>query len=481
MKRGLLIISVLVSSIVSAQYGVDRIRTFSMKHTDLENDHHSIQPTIRYANPSADTAKTSIFSSSDNKRSWLFTPVLDSYFQYDTSMHFRASGGVNFEKTWGKWYNRTQVVGGITSQEDFTQNHAAFRPLNNRPNNFFLDIRSRLAYTPNDQLHIAVGLDNQFFGEGYRSLIQGDQVAPAPFALIRANFWKLEYGLMYQFFHENNLTKRRLDWKYNTTHYLSWNATSNFNVTFFESVMFQGKDSTYKRGYEVEYLNPFVFFRPQEYSLGSTDNMMMALQTSYYFAQKKHAVYMQFSLDEFALKAIVKRTKWWANKYGFQLGMKGVFGRWNYRIEGNVVRPYTFSHISSNQNNGNLGLPLGHYLGSNFVELLTQFQVDLSPIKLSLFSSFVLKGYNDGTINYGGNIYQDYITHPKEYGNTIGQGLTQRMINLQVQAATLLQKVQMEFYIQLGGQYAWGEMGNKVTPSFLIGVRNNLFQERKIH
>lgn len=494
--RYLTLISFLIPCLLSySQGGIDRIRNFSLKpdFPYKRNLHHSIQPLIR-TNPLtlekgiSDTftieiiqKNTPLFSNpKEAKRPVVILPASDSYFQYDTAVSYRAAAGFNFEKTWGKWYNRTLLTSGWSLREDYTQTHIAFSPMQDRNAYWFTDIRTRLGYTPNDMLHISAGIDNQFFGEGYRSLIQGDQVAPNPFVQFRVNFWNLEYGLLYQFLHDNNYANKTRDWKYNTTHYLSLNIGSNFNIMLLESVIFQSKDSTYKRGYEVEYLNPFVFFRPQEYSLGSTDNVLLALQSSYYFASKKHCVYFQLPLDEFVLKEIKKRSKWWANKYGLQLGIKGQFKRWSYQLEGNLVRPYTFSHISSGQNNGSLGLPLGHYLGSNFAEILATAQIPFKNFQLTLFSSFYLKGYDDSSISYGGDIYKSYTSHPKEYGNTIGQGITQRAISFQANASTTLTKLQLELYVQAGMQVSWGEMGSSNSPLLCLGLRSNLFNERKI-
>jgi hypothetical protein len=483
MQYPILIAFLLSCSLSYSQGSIDRIRHFNLKQDvpSYRTIHHSIQPLIRYTQTKPDTSifKTH-FNAKDSDRSFAILPASDSYFQYDTALSYRAALGFSFEKTWGKWYNRTLLTSGWSLREDYTQAHAAFSPLQNRNSFWFTDIRTRLGYTPNEMLHISTGIDNQFFGEGYRSLIQGDQVAPNPFVQFRMNFWNLEYGLLYQFLHDNNLTNKTRDWKYNTTHYLSMNIGSNFNVMLLESVIFQSKDSTYNRGYEVEYLNPFVFFRPQEYSLGSTDNVLLALQSSYYFSNKKHCVYFQLPLDEFVLKEITKRSKWWANKYGLQLGVKGQFKRWSYLFEGNLVRPYTFSHISSGQNNGSLGLPLGHYLGGNFAELIASARVPFRNFQLTLFSSFYLKGYDESSISYGGDIYKSYISHPKEFENTIGQGLTQRAVSFQANASTTLNKLQLELYAQAGLQYSWGEMGSSTNPLICLGMRSNLFNERKI-
>ncbi len=480
MKKWLLhIVFVFIWCNFFAQVASGRLADFHWSTTENRHVHSAILPLIRQS--STFDSLVPWIDSTDKKRRYLFQPAIDSYIQYDTSFHFRTAAGVNFEKSWKKIYNRTSLIGGWSSREDHTQNHAAFVPITSAKQAPFIDFRTRFTYTPNEFLHISTGIDNQFFGEGYRSLIQGDQVAPSPYFQLRTNFWHLEYGILYQFLHENNLSKNRLDWKYNTLHYLSWNATRNWNITLLESVTFQGKDSTYRRGYEVEYLNPFVFFRPQEYSLGSTDNILLAAQTSVYYLKRKHAVYLQFVLDEFVLKAIMKRTKWWANKYALQLGFKGIFKKWNYLVEGNIVRPYTFSHINSRQSGGNLGRPLGHYLGSNFVELLAQAQIPMKFVSISFFSSFVLKGFDESAQSMGGDIYKNYITHPKEYGNTIGQGLTQRFVNFQARISTYISKLQWELYFQTGFQYQWGELKEQTIPTLTFGIRSNLFQNRRLY
>ena len=60
--------------------------------------------------------------------------------------------------------------------------------------------------------------------------------------------------------------------KFSSAHILSWNISKWLNLSVFESVIWQGKDSLNNRGFDINYLNPFVFFRPIEYSIGSADN-----------------------------------------------------------------------------------------------------------------------------------------------------------------------------------------------------------------
>ena len=438
-------------------------------------NHNSVLPVIRVTQPS-DTGSQIEIVQKKHAISVRFNPDFAS--QYDTSLFYRAAAGVSIETFHNnKWYTRTSLSAGWSTREGQNQVHTAFLPLHNRNEFIYTNIRTRIAYTPNHYFHVAAGIDNQFFGEGYRSLLQSDQTAPNPFLLMRASIWRLEYGLLYQFYHENTPTARA--WKFGATHYLSYNVTRNWNITAFESVLFQPKDGQFNRAFEVEYLNPIVFFRPQEYSLGSSDNVLLGIQTSYRI--KQHTIYGQLLLDEFVLKEIRSRSQWWANKYGAQLGVKGKIRKWTYRVEGNLMRPYTFSHINDGQNGGNQGLPLAHPLGSNFAELLAQVNYPLTPqLALQAYGVFQLKGYDNDSLSWGGDIYQSYGNRPKEYDNTIGQGITLRTVRVGCQLIYTLPKWKSSVYLDPQVALQWGDLQRSITPAVTIGWRSSLFQERKL-
>ena len=63
----------------------------------------------------------------------------------------------------------------------------------------------------------------------------------------------------------NNLGRK----KHSATHYLNFPISSSFNIGIFESVLWQSKTQYENIGYEISYLNPIIFYRPIEFSLGS--------------------------------------------------------------------------------------------------------------------------------------------------------------------------------------------------------------------
>lgn len=419
------------------------------------------------------------------RNSFSIRPLSESYASFDSVFNYRASIGVGMSFQNKRWYSRSQFLSGWSTRETIDQEHPAFMPQHNHSYYWFNDIRTRTHFRASKNMDLSFGIDNHFIGEGYRSLLLSNQNAPAPFVMMRVNFWKLEYGLLYQAYHENDTAGNI--WKFNAQHYLSWNATKNFNITLLEQVLFQPKDGPFVRGFDVEYLNPIVFFRPQEYSLGSSDNVILGLQTSYKMG--KHKIYGQLSLDEFVLDEIKNKTRWWANKYGAQLGVRGTTGNFSYLVEGSVIRPYTYSHVNSGQNVGNMGLAAGHPLGSNFAELLSvvSFRHRIANgedgyyfMNHKAFMAFQLKGFDADSLSWGGDIYESYVFRPKEYDNTIGQGITMRSFVFGIQSSYSMRNLPFEYYVQLSGNYSWGELKSTFSPSAVVGVRSNLFQTRRL-
>jgi hypothetical protein len=440
------------------------------KNLDFNHDH--IQPAIRKVIDPKHCGKDSAHANV-----LVIQLISDSYAQYDTAFRYRASVGFQGEWISKKWHNRTRFLSGWNLREDHRQDHAFLLPLHNRNAYWYNDFRTRFSYTHNDVLQTSFGIDQQFYGEGYRSLLQGDQIAPNPFAQMRVKFWRLEYGLLYQFLHEQDSTRYL---KFQASHYLSWNVTNKWNITFYEAVLFQPKDGNLKRGFEIEYLNPIAFFRPQEYSLGSADNVLLGAHT--HIRLLNHTIYGQLSLDEFVLGEIRNRTRWWANKYGVQLGLKGKLGKLEYRLEGNVIRPYTYSHINFGQNSGQLGRPMGHPLGSNFAEILAQLQTRYKLFHVMGYAVFQLKGYDSDTVSWGGDVYKPYTMRPAtlEYGNTIGQGTTIRSFELGLSIQHPLPAVPLQAYCQIAGKYSWGDISARFDPILVLGIRSALFSPRRL-
>ena len=389
----------------------DSVMTHSVR------SHESLKPEIRLLPRNLAIQNDSI----THKKRLSLSPLADFNGSYFNGIAFRTGLGVNIELQSPKWYFRVGAVGGVGSLDSIFNTRAYYQEeMNNHYN--YVDVRGRLSYTPNAIFNFQCGLDNQFIGEGNRSLLLSDYATPYPFAQIRTKFWRVEYTVLYQFMRE----KTDLGWKSKNeaTHYLSLNVAKWLNLSVFETVIFKAKDTLLNRGFEAEYLNPVIFYRPQEYSLGSSDNVLLGFNISSKF--KGQTIYSQVMLDEFFLKEIRARSGWWANKFGIQFGVKGRFksvaGKFFYRAEYNFVRPYTYAHIDETQNYGNQGHALAHPYGSSFHEILGELKWQNKSFLLKLFASYYLIGSDINGENYGSNIYQSYNFRPFEYGHFAGQG-----------------------------------------------------------
>lgn len=382
--------------------------------------HSSVKPAINWNRPK--DGLLNIGSKSKSSVGFL-NPLLDLNYRFIDDSQYRLGGGIgiesNFEK---KWYYRANIVGGV-GNGDSTFRSNGYIVNGDSANYSYLDMRGRISFSPNEVFNFQVGLDHNFIGEGNRSLFLSDYGKPYPFGQIRTRFWRLEYTIMYQFYKEQAGDKWRN--KNGATHYISFNAAKWLNIGIFETVIFQPKDTVLNRGYDAEYLNPVIFYRPQEYSLGSSDNVLLG--ASFTVKYKKHTLYGQIIIDEFSLVEVKAKSGWWATKYGWQLGIKGRFqaGKTSifYRTEYNIIRPYTYSHINSGQNYGNQGMTLSHPLGSNFMELLGEIKAQRGKWSLKTFVSYSLQGLDKDGFSYGANVYEPYTNRPYEYNHYISQGL----------------------------------------------------------
>lgn len=338
-----------------------------------------------------------------------------------------------------------------------------------------------LSYSPNKIFNIQAGQDKHFWGDGYRSLFLSDASAPFPFLKLTTNIWHLTYVNLYTILKDatnpSGMKKDQLA-KYATFHYLGWNATKRINIGLFESIVWQGSDSTRHRGYDVNYLNPVMFFRPTEYSLGSSDNAFVGFSFKIK-AFKKQQFYGQLLLDEFVLKEVVADTGWWGNKQAFQLGFKSfdlfTVNRLNFQTEFNYVRPYTYAHGSVQQNYANMNEPLAHPLGANFIESATFLNYRYKRLFIEAKCIYALYGDDSAGTDFGKNIFISYTNRGNDYHNYTAQGFQTKLITASLRAAYMLD-IRMPLKIELGfaDRILQTSYSAKQTPYIFLGLRMDL-------
>jgi hypothetical protein len=404
-------------------------------------------------------------------------PLTDIGGQYDIGRNLNYRAGLGFALETEPFKKSYLRVGALGMYGNF---NLPFEPyyLNELTQNVYLQPTARFSYTPNSIFNFQIGMDENFIGEGSRSLLLGDYGRSYPFGQINANFWRIQYTLLYQFMQERFQDKNR--GKFMASHLLSWNATKNLNFNVFESVVFQPRDTLLYRGFEVEYLNPIVFFRPQEYAIGSSDNVLIG--AGFNFHWKKQMIYGQGVLDEFLLSAFRERNGWWGNKFGAQLGWKGKhdFGALPlfYRVEANFVRPFTYAHLNAMANYGNRGASIAHPLGANFAEVLIEGKTKIKELNIQLFLSGGWQGFDKDNKSYGGNIYRPYTQRPGDLGYTIGFGEKNNFVRGVIHVSKcILREGNIHAFGEIQFRYNSSTLLNKFSVLPSIGLRSNLWND----
>lgn len=303
-----------------------------------------------------------------------------------------------------------------------------------------------LSYTPADFLNVQFGHGKNFIGDGYRSLLQSDVASPYPFLKLNATFWKIKYTSTWMWLKDVRpevVVDDAFLTKYMANHYLSWNVNKRLNIGLFESVMWA---DTNGRGFDVNYLNPIIFFRAIEFQTGQgAGNAILGLSSKYKWNNKVN-IYGQFVLDEFSLSDVKAGDKSWKNKFGFQLGAKyfNAFKVDNLLLQAeyNQVRPYTYSHNTQILNYGHFNQPMAHLWGANFREFVLigryNYQRWFGDAKLIIGQRGLDYNTDEDSFSYGGDIYRDYNARNADTGIKIGQGNKTNSFMAELQAGYLL-------------------------------------------
>ena len=430
-------------------------------------------------------------------------PLLDLQAGFDLLRNkfvSEKSGGVYFRKDINHDFSAAvSVIGGNASFPVFTDtviNGTSIIPgygiaYKNPTGYQWANLSGYISYTPKSLFNFQLGKDKHFIGDGYRSLLLSDVANNYPYFRTSINIWNIQYSCWYSWFRDiysAGAIKANFLNRFGTFHYLSWNISKNINLAMFESIIWQGTDSNRVRQFDVNYLNPVIFFRPVEYSLGSSDNAFMGVNFSWKFAGK-FKLYVQGIADEFYLKEIKKQNGWWANKQGFQLGLKhiDVFGLKNMTIQAefNTVRPYTYSHGSPQQSYTHFNQPLAHPFGANFYEGIGMIGYKNKRWSFDLKTVYAIVGMDTAgsSVSMGQNIFISYINRPKlsngnpmDFGHYTGQGVETKFFQSDLKITCYL-KPEMNLRMELG--YIQTNLSNSLgfirqAPFFYIAIRSSM-------
>lgn len=289
----------------------------------------------------------------------------------------------------------------------------------------YFDGRGYITFGITKYIDVAFGYDKNFIGNGQRSLFLSDFGNSNLFLKLNTRIKRFNYQNL--FMELTNAYRRGgdrlLDKKYAAMHHLDIDVTKWLNVGLFEAVVFGRKNKI-----ELGYLIPVIFLRSIERENGSPDNSLAGLDFKANVA-KTAQVYGQLLLDEFKLSELTSSKGWWANKYGYQLGVKYIdaftIKNLDLQAEWNRVRPFTYSHDDSLANYSHYNQPLAHPLMANFNEWIGVVRYRPIPKwQLEGRIMYYIQGRDStSNVNFGSNLfYPNTWGRNGDYGYDVGAG-----------------------------------------------------------
>jgi hypothetical protein len=346
-----------------------------------------------------------------------------------------------------------------------------------------------VSYTPSKYFNIQLGHGKTFLGDGYRSLLMSDNASSYPFFKINTTFWKLKYTNTWMSLRDvrPEVTEDgSFRTKYMANHYLSYNITKRLNIGLFESVIWQNDNG---RGFDVNYLNPIIFYRAIEFSTGSRGGNALIGITTKYKVNDRVNIYGQLIIDEFSSSDVFGGNGSYKNKTGYQLGLKyyDAFSLKNLYLQAeyNRVRPYTYSHNTVVLNYGHNNQSLAHTLGANFSEFIGIARYQRGRIYADAKFIMAKRGFEfntpENSFFYGGNIYGTEDDRVSDSGNDLAQGNTTDFFHAEVQAGYIINpatnlKIYGSFiYRNFNPEVATQTVFKNQTTWVNFGLRTDLF------
>ncbi|HLA64795.1 MAG TPA: hypothetical protein VK610_10240, partial [Rhodothermales bacterium] len=279
-------------------------------------------------------------------------------------------------------------------------------------------------------VEVRFGRDRNRWGPGTNSLSLSDYAPAYDQLQIRARVWRLAYtSLVARFTDPRSPTGSDtfLPSAYGAFHRLTLALPYRTELSLYESVIF-ADDSTggRRRGFELAYLNPILFYRALEGDLGSPDNVLLGASAAW-TPVRGARVYGDLFLDELRVSQLSE--SWWGNKWAFMLGahavVPGVDGL-DARVEFARLRPYLYSHRSLSTAYVHYGDGLGHTAGPNAQDLSLFLRYRPTPaLHAALDVAYTLRGRNTDSLNYGSDPRVSYDTRVGDFGITQFQGVRQ--------------------------------------------------------
>jgi hypothetical protein len=347
-----------------------------------------------------------------------------------------------------------------------------------------------ISYTPSKYFNLYFGNGKHFFGDGYRSLLLSDNSTNYPAFALTLNVWHFKYTNLYTVFStpndslgSANLGKGYPE-KFASFHYLSTTIGKDAEWGLFEGVIYHPRDSSALFGFDLNYLNPVIFYHTVQLDLGSPDNSIIGTNFRLNVAHAA-SLYGQLLIDDWDFSKSKGQSGFYSDKYAFQLGVKyyDVFGVPNlfFQTEYNQVWPYTYAHKLPELNYTNGKQALADPLGANFRESISFLHYRYKRWQFEFENLYALIGADTGSSANGENLFSsDYNipNFPNSYGNYVTQGVKTTLMLQQLRADFI---INTKNYMMIEGVFMHRTETSSIQKSSLTwisaGLKMNLFNK----
>ncbi|RXK81853.1 hypothetical protein [Filimonas effusa] len=341
----------------------------------------------------------------------------------------------------------------------------------------YTDARGGITFNAGKHFDFVFAYDKLFIGNGYRSLFLSDFSNAYLFLKVNTRVWKLNYQNIFAeqtapftYANGDNLRPK----KYMAAHHLSFQAAKWINVGLFESIAF-GRSN----GFELDYLNPFIFYRAIERHEGSPDKASVGLDFKIN-AIKNTQFYGQLLINELVMSEVLHPSRGdWRNKQALQLGVKYInalgISNLDLQAEMNIIRPFVYTHYDSAGSFTHYNQPLAHPLGANLREFILLAKYQPTP-RLYMQGKLIAykQGLDSAGFNFGSNLLLNYKTRVRDQNIFIGSGIPVNSVTLGFNASYELFE---NMFVDLNATYRTynvKEQPNSNVFFYSIGFRANL-------
>ncbi len=340
----------------------------------------------------------------------------------------------------------------------------------------YFSSRAYLTFSPVKPFRIKFGKDRAFWGNGFQSLSLSDHAANYLMLQLNTRIWKLEltnlFTQMIDFIPNKSDDEGTFPRKYAVFHQLSYKPNPRLSFSVYESIVYTPQLANGSRGFELQYLNPIIFYRSTEQALGSPDNAFIGFSVKANVG-KTAQLYGQVLIDDYNFSKRREGSGFWGNKLGYQIGAKYIdilnVPTLDLQLEYNRVRPYTYQHFNVAANFTHYGQVLGHAAGANLNDVTALLRYHPIPaLNIVLIYSQIEQGLDENDINYGGDPARSFaVNRARDFDNTVGQGVSLSIKHLRGRVTYQLFKT--DIYAEIEGRL---RLENDIrTISLLGGIR----------